>query len=222
MRILEREAECLDISAVRPWKSYKVIVYQKAGDCRSEGKGSEFCRGDCNSFYMSVELLETEDSVIFPLPEVLLPPFEYFEKNMYVHNVFNLEQLREFSEGRGRPMGAKKILYRGTEIYKGAETLGISKPQCGMEYFNFFLPPETKIFNANASLKESLETYNGIWINMPYFLESVQKNLSDEEMLREASMMTESKSGIGFLLNRFGEDFTQMAVEYREKKKGKC
>ncbi|NIO19491.1 MAG: hypothetical protein GTN76_01760 [Candidatus Aenigmarchaeota archaeon] len=221
MKIQGRESECLDISVVRPTHSYKVIVYQKEGDCRIEEKGKEFCRGDCDGFYMTVEFSKTEDGVIVAFPYTMLPPFEYFNENMFVYRVHNLEQLREFSEERGRFIGAKKILNEDTEIYNGAEILGVIKPRCGMEYFNYFLPPTRINFEKNLFLKEALETYKEIWGNLNYLLENMQKNLSDEEMIREASVLTESVIGRGFLLNEFGEDFVSRAVEYRKRKNNK-
>jgi hypothetical protein len=217
MKILGREAECLDISEVRPRPGYKVIVYQKGGDCRIKALPSpDYCREDCAGIHMAVEFYPAEN-ITEKHPSATLPPFQYFNPSMFVYDVRDLEQLEAFFQESGHILGVTKIKNEDTKVYVGAEILGIKKPRCGMENFEPFLSLPNDIFYRHPFLQDALETYRGILINRSHF-ERNAAEMSDEEMLREASLMVESPVGMQLLLERFGQGFVIRTKEYRKGK----
>ena len=205
MRILGRGAESLDISPVRYYPTYKVIVYQKDGDCRREEfKKLGCCQNNCHGIYMSVEFSLWEDGVLL-MPEAVFPPFEYIDGRLkLVYGMENIRELDEFWYRYRLPVSRRA----GTAVYRGGggEIVGVERRECGMGGVANFLPVPKEILDEFPFFGDIVKTYRSICINLSHF-ERNKRQMSEDEKLREASKVLDSPEMRELLSLRFGSEF---------------
>ncbi len=233
MKILGREAESLDISPVRTVRAYKVVVYQKEGDCR-KGEFGGMCRNNCHGIYMSVEVHPSDKRQdTFCLPRAIVPPFTYV--NEVVKLGYGLEEPEELN---GLLKEGKLILCRDscTKLYvtkRDMNVIGVKREECGMESILSALKTHTMRYSENSvenagkilfSITEDMmgdfpffdeiaETFDGIVSNSDYFRRNA-RIMSEDEILHEASEILAVPGGEYFLTTRFGEDFVSRLRDF--------
>ena len=231
MKILGRQAECLDISEVRPSDSYKVVVYQKGGDCGMRGLSNpDYCRDDCMGIHIAVEFRPSEKPI--KNSSAALPPFRYisprapeackgdpgkFEELFRKGALNDVEGIRNEDTMVYFRTGIFGVERPGCGTLDRGEILCIEKPRCGVENFDDLLRHlPRRVFDANTFLQDALGTYREIIAKRHYF-ERTAGEMSDEELLREAALIAKTPWGRDLLLERFGPVFARKAEDYRTK-----